>query len=983
MRFSFSTRFALLGALVASWAVVPAVGCSSDDGTGAKPKTDAGAGAAGADGAAGASGSGGYPVPGVGEECFEPTPEFVRLRVEPKVIVVAPGQQRQLEVVVDPDFCVPTPLKVTSADEAVVASPADGTLDLLHSRLTFSVTGGAAGRTTLTASLGLTDGTTTSVEVPVVVQAPDVAACSGDGAGRVDAGGTVRGTGGLAAASISLQAGASQPSSGSFLWSAAPFDATISCAPDQVPAGFTALGPAVTFGPEDLTFSREIPLSVPVNPAAMPPGGRLRHVTVSYSGPRAPTPRVVPIADPYLVEGANGWELRFLAPWLGTYQAVVKSDAGTVKRQRRVTHRALIGISMGGGGTAMYGLRRHDAFDVLAPLGGPVDWTWMMNHIEHNHMGGFLPNDGTNVPATLAPMPEATLPYEHPSTFNQWWYEYPKNGNGGSFPRSEYVQIFRDLALMFGNPNSYNSAAGGENLPAGVPVDHPSVVGDRTDRKCAVWVDPIDGHPNKQEQEDLNDSCPAERCAAGNTLTLTNYYDDEFNPLGTFPVITVCDGSPQDSSLSPYANTWKPNGNDKPLELALAVDYNGNGVRDENEPVLRQGHEPWDDLGADGVASAAEAGYAAGVNEDPAGDDWHPQYNPRGTEGNGRFDEGEPYRDYGLDGVDGTQSSPYDFGEGDGQFTMAPGLREFLARDSRQVIEQHPWATQPKPLDQAALDRLDLWTDGGTRDLFNFAVDAQALIGTWAGRDRVVHYYTAFDAIPGQLRGETRQFAGGLIDFADIPGGVMMRYGRIDPTAADVASGTGQHVGTADDVTRRLQSALYYIGSRWPSAPRTLDEASGIDPAPEPAGVCETGTLASGSCDFTFTDTRGRTGPVSVNLPPGYANAKLQGKRYPVIFLLHGYGQTPEDLKAAIVFLANWMNNTADAASSRLPKAIMVYVDGRCRPGANEAECIRGTFYTDSVRDSGPKMELWFDELRAEVDRRFRTLPEETIEWVE
>jgi hypothetical protein len=60
-----------------------------------------------------------------------------------------------------------------------------------------------------------------------------------------------------------------------------------------------------------------------------------------------------------------------------------------------------------------------------------------------------------------------------------------------------------------------------------------------------------------------------------------------------------------------------------------------------------------------------------------------------------------------------------------------------------------------------------------------------------------------------------------------------------------------------------------------------------------------------------------------------------------------------------------------------------VYVDGRCRPGAVEAECIRGTFYTDSVREHGPKMEAWFLELMGEIDKRFRTLGPSEIEWVE
>src|SRR5690606_16995000 len=183
-----------------------------------------------------------------------------------------------------------------------------------------------------------------------------------------------------------------------------------------------------------------------------------------------------------------------------------------------------------------------------------------------------------------------------------------------------------------------------------------------------------------------------------------------------------------------------------------------------------------------------------------------------------------------------------------------------------------------------------------------------------------------------------------------------------------------------DQVVRRLQSALYYIGSRWPDAPRGQSEASEIDPV-EGAPICE----IRGGCDFDFTDSRGRTGPVSVNFPPGYSNAKAQDKRYPVIYMLHGYGQTPEDLKAAIVFLRNWMNSPVDSSASRLPEALLVYVDGRCRPNGDgeEAECVRGTFFTDSVREKGPKMEKWWMELVDEIDSRYRTMPETEIDWVE
>ncbi len=918
------------------------------------------------------------PVPGPGEQCFDPDPAQVGILIRPEFLVLAPDQTREFQVIVEPDFCKPAKVTFSVDNTSVVATPKSQTIDLATSELHVDLKGLKAGTAKLTASIPKGDGTDATATLPVEVTSPDVAACSGSGSGKVGDGTTVRGSGGLLGASVGLQKGATKPNSGSFLWHVDPFDTTIKCAADQVPQGFTKIGPAVTFTPADMELKREIPFTLPINMAAMPPKARLRHVTVSYTGPHAKKPRAIPIADPHFVHDQNGYQLYFMAPWLGTYQAIVKSNAGTVTFTRHLTHRALIGVSMGGGGAAMDGLRNHQLFDVIAPLGGPVDWTWLLGYIERNHVAGFPTNDGTNVPTTPPYTPDqlpAPLPYEHASTFNQWWYEYPKNGNGGSFPRSEYVQIFRDLALMFGDPNSYNPLA--PNLPAGVPPNDPTVVGDHPGDECAVWVDPISGDPNEAKEKELNQNCPVERCS--HTLSLSNYYDDEFNPKGTWPVITVCDGSPQDPSLTPYANTWSPTGDNSPLELALAVDYNGNGVRDQNEPIIRDSNEPFDDVGVDGKADKDEPGYQPGVNDDPDGDDYNPQYNPSGTEGNWRYDKGEPYKDYGLDGVPNTKQSPYDYGEGNGKFDMTPGYATFLARDSRTILEQLPNANQKYPLDDKALQRIDVWTDGGTRDLFNFAVDAQALMGSMAERGRIVHYYTSFGRIPGQPWDDSLHYQAGLTDWQDIPGAVMLRYGKIDPTQADINDGTGQHVGTADDIARRLQSALYYAGSRWPDAPHTLDEASAQDPDPN-APTCE----VQGSCKFDFTDSLGRTGPVGVNLPPGYANEKSKNKRYPVVYVMHGYGQTPEDLTAFIAFIGNWMNGTADSSVMRLPKVIMVYVDGRCRVGKNgEAECIRGTFFTDSVRKNGPKMEQWMVELIKYIDDHYRTMGPSDIPWTE
>jgi hypothetical protein len=185
-------------------------------------------------------------------------------------------------------------------------------------------------------------------------------------------------------------------------------------------------------------------------------------------------------------------------------------------------------------------------------------------------------------------------------------------------------------------------------------------------------------------------------------------------------------------------------------------------------------------------------------------------------------------------------------------------------------------------------------------------------------------------------------------------------------------------VGTIPELAKRIQSALYFIDSRWPDAPRALVEASQEDPA-EGADSCE----VAGTCTFDFTASDGRTGPVGVNLPPGYGHKTQQNVRYPVVYMLHGYGMTPEDLQAAIVIVANWMNGTSDSQASRMGKAILVYVDGRCRIGDDGAECIRGTFFADSLRQDGPQMDTWWRELVDHIDQRFRTMPETTVEWTE
>ena len=845
--------------------------------------------------------------------------------------------------------------------------------------------------------------------LPVDVMDPALPACE-PSQGTVNPGDAVPNA--SAAASISLPAGADMPVSPSVVWSVSAFGASIDCADDIVPAGYDALGPAITFastdpaGPSDKVFPRGIHLSVPINPVRLPEKAHWRHLRVAYSGPKFKKPRTIFVTDPRVEKVDGNWRpvvrgsaTRHL-PGGGRRaggHAHQVAAAHPSRAHRRVDGRC---------GRRQFRHAPPPAVRLIAPMGGPVDWTWLMDHIEHNHMAGFRPiAPGTQLadipieratcdtdaeckadercmgktsskPGRCTMLPPTDEPYEHASTFDTWWYEVNSIGNGGSFTREDMTQMLRDISLVFGNPNGYNPLS--TQLPAGVDPNDPSVVGDHGD--CALWVKPYDtgemalnGHLN-----DLANRCAAERC--NHTQVLKNYYDDEYNPDGTFDVITFCDGSPRDEEQSPYASTWSPIGNDKPMEVALAVDYNGNGKRDDLEPVIRAGHEPWSDVGTDGLPSSSEPGYDASTNPDPSGDDYDPQYNPTGTEGDQRWQPDEPFLDYGLDGVPNTASSPYDFGEGDGKFTVAPGLQHFWDLDPRSIVRG--WSNEAEqPLDDDALSRIDVWTDGGIRDLFNFAVAARHFTGNFAARGRDAAMFSDFTQMPGQNASDPESFSPQMIVWDDLQGVVMQRYGIEDPNADQLEFGTGMHVGTISEITRRLQSALYFIGSRWRDAPHAQTETAQDKPA-EGVDDCE----IDGNCTFDFTSSFGRRGPVGVSFPPGYGHADLQDVRYPVIYMLHGYGMTPEDLQAAIVFLRNWMNGNSDSEYSRLAQAILVYVDGRCRynenmPAGHEAECIRGNFYVNSVRPDGPQIDDWFLELMDYVDQRFRTMGESEVEW--
>jgi hypothetical protein len=421
------------------------------------------------------------------------------------------------------------------------------------------------------------------------------------------------------------------------------------------------------------------------------------------------------------------------------------------------------------------------------------------------------------------------------------------------------------------------------------------------------------------------------------------------------------------------------------MDITFAVDLNNNGLRDPGEPVIRNFYEPFVDVGTDGLADASEPGYDPVTNPDPAFDNYDYAINPTGTEGNWFYDEGEPYSDFGLDGVDGTDQladGGYDFGEGNGVYDFNPNLAGLLfERNPRYLIEA---------AESGELDRLNFFLDSGVRDLFNFGVSGNHLMGALASRGQSVRVYDEFYALQDLLPEEAANYSFADVDYPTVGEHVFLRYGSLDASELEICIGDGKHVGSPIQVANRLLTMLGYMTNRFPDPelsviPAPYPQASGTYFAPSDVtggvtrysiafppglettqcsdkidndgdglrdgldpdclnalGLSESGDPSINRCnDGVDNDADGRRDSADAACTEGDGLSEwpeghpMRGAEFPVIFILHGYGQTPDDLQVSAVPFAGFM------AQGIWPKAILVFPDGFC--GRDEVtECNDG-----------------------------------------
>jgi enterochelin esterase-like enzyme len=681
---------------------------------------------------------------------------------------------------------------------------------------------------------------------------------------------------------------------------------------------------------------------------------------------------------------------------------------------RHYTFKAISGVSMGGIGSSRIAAQRPDLFDSVAMFGGPLDAALILHNIENEQMGGFCSSaqleaalaldkadhgNRLDTPGAVCPEVNATpvTNYGRTQRFNHWAYTV----NGGHFDRNFYLDVFTDLTEAFGNPLSHNAASPALAAPmtpaqyASASCANPFVLHHVRDATYSPngehdAISFCDGEPPLKM---CADDTQVDWCAAAklNGRQLAQYGDEQTfcaTHGGNAHDVNQASSDPKEVDLyfnqhGAMAGCWPST---RLVPFALAIDLNGNGRRDYNEPLLSEGHEPFQDVGTDGCPDNLEDGKGGCTTaalspfltgkKDPNGDNYDPTKNPGGTEGNWIYDLGEPFQDVGLDGVAGSS----DEGEGDGKYTTAPGYAHWFAQDLR---------TQIATMSDERKASMSFYAEGGIRDVFDLGAQAEALSSaviryTPTGLNR----FNDFPDIPAANGLAWNASAPSLdlestfnplaINTAAIGKNALVLYGDPNATVAQIRAGNGDHVGSTSEAIDRFMVFFQWASAQWDPFLGSPTQDHGTDGQANDLVVHSTALGA----DWDF----------SILTPPGYNDPANAGKRYPVVLMLHGYGMNAHGM-AGFGAVAN-----ALASQGQVHPMITLFPSGKCclnGPNGERTcrehddngnsyedmgyvrECETGDFFVDRQGITGAdntKYAQALFELMTYVDAHYRTM---------
>ena len=255
------------------------------------------------------------------------------------------------------------------------------------------------------------------------------------------------------------------------------------------------------------------------------------------------------------------------------------------------------------------------------------------------------------------------------------------------------------------------------------------------------------------------------------------------------------------------------------------------------------------------------------------------------TNGNGVFDAGEPFSDFGLDGVAGTG----DYGENNGRFDYDPDRANWLAEDPLTRLEVRS---------KTDIGTQRIYMDVGTQDQFGFGKHYDNFVAMLESKGLVVDVQNDFPGNCTQVPNLPQQYL--LVRYAGGHTGI--------PEADDVTNNllNGEVCGSLP-IWQRLLTMISYMDSSFPNGFDGPGDFSINDP--DPRGDIMKPQIASPALR-TGSGTAPQQ-PVLIYRPPAYFHTN---RSFPIVYILGGYGQAPEDFEQLgalldLLILANQVQN--------------------------------------------------------------------------